>query len=430
MKNLLLTTLCIAGLHTGTAQAQSLPAPALPDLHNIEISGNITFADKPVANIQVEVLADGCSVPLDGIAQAKTDQHGHYRIILPRTSRYRQIAVNGYKSGSSNPRYATNCAEDGRIELFQDNEKKHHDIFLQPASPEERECITNGGRWAIINGSKACNIAYPDAGKPCTDDAQCISKRCLNELIEGTSDTNFCSRNTDDDMHAYFDVNANGGYYDYNDEKVYYTTSARLAAALKAREPDPPVEREQPSGWWFQQVSPTIDDTQGQPPVTPNNETHLKPVSKHETSSARRMVNAQGYCPPPEKESCYTENGSLIVPSALDILYAAPAGIIDHLRPVPLSPKDTTTIKSPVYTWRPNGYGYGYENYDLMLENNNGLVFTTKVTASAAGCASSGNCTFRPDKTLAVGHYSWWVSANSSNNLRSISGDSISFTVK
>lgn len=259
MKKLLLTTLCIAGLHTGTTQAQSPPVPFLPDLHNVEILGNITFADKPVANIQVEVLAYDCSVPLDVIAQAKTDQHGYYRIILPPTSRYRQIAVNGYSGGTSNPSYTTDCGEDGRIELFQNNEKKRHDIFLKPSSPEERECVTHGGRWAIINGSKACNVAYPDAGKPCTDDAQCISKRCLNELIEGTSDTNFCSRNTDDDMHTYFDVNANGGYYNY--EKSYYTISARLAAAMKARESYPPVEREQPNGWWFQQVSPTLDGT-------------------------------------------------------------------------------------------------------------------------------------------------------------------------
>lgn len=94
MKKLLLTTLCIAGLHTGTTQAQSPPVPFLPDLHNVEISGNITFADKPVANIQVEVLTYDCSVPLDVIAQAKTDQHGHYRIILPQTTRYHQIAVS------------------------------------------------------------------------------------------------------------------------------------------------------------------------------------------------------------------------------------------------------------------------------------------------------------------------------------------------
>ncbi|MBO0613013.1 hypothetical protein [Thiothrix fructosivorans] len=102
-------------------------------------------------------------------------------------------------------------------------------------------------------------MANPDAGKRCTDDAQCISKHCLNEHIDGTSDTNFCSRNTDDDMHTYFDVNATNGYYNY--EKSYYTISARLAAAKKAGEANPPIEREQPSGWWFQQVSPTLDGT-------------------------------------------------------------------------------------------------------------------------------------------------------------------------
>jgi hypothetical protein len=155
MKQRLLTILCIAGLHTGTAQALSLPAPSLPDLHNVEISGNITFADKPVGNIQVEVLAYGCDVPLEVIAHVKTDQHGHYRIILPQTTRYRQIAVNGYTSGSSNPRYATDCAEEGRIELHQDNEKKYHDIYLQSVSPEEQECVANGGRWAMMNGIKA-----------------------------------------------------------------------------------------------------------------------------------------------------------------------------------------------------------------------------------------------------------------------------------
>ena len=164
-------------------------------------------------------MLNDCSVPLYVITQAKTDQHGHYRIILPRTSPSLQIAVNGYQSGSSNPRYATDCAENGRMGL-QDNEKKHHDISLQPASPQERKCVTNGGRWVIIEGSKACNIAYPDAGKPCTEDTQCISKRCLNERINGTSDTNFCSRNTADDMHAYFDVNANGVYYDYTPKKA------------------------------------------------------------------------------------------------------------------------------------------------------------------------------------------------------------------
>ncbi|MBO0613012.1 hypothetical protein [Thiothrix fructosivorans] len=80
MKKLLLTTLCIVGLHTGTAQALSIAGLPLPDLHNVEISGNATFADKPVANIQVEVLAYNCSAPLEVIAQAKTDQHGYYRI--------------------------------------------------------------------------------------------------------------------------------------------------------------------------------------------------------------------------------------------------------------------------------------------------------------------------------------------------------------
>lgn len=71
MKKLLLTTLCIVGLNTDMAQALSLPAPSLPDLHNVEIFGNIFFEDKPVANIQVEVLAYGCDVPVDVIAQAK-----------------------------------------------------------------------------------------------------------------------------------------------------------------------------------------------------------------------------------------------------------------------------------------------------------------------------------------------------------------------
>ena len=45
----------------------------------------------------------------------------------------------------------------------------------------EKNCLAHGGSWdrVCLSRSLMCVMAYPDAGKDCTDGSQCISGRCL-----------------------------------------------------------------------------------------------------------------------------------------------------------------------------------------------------------------------------------------------------------
>ncbi len=87
---------------------------------------------------------------------------------------------------------------------------------------------------------------------------------------------------------------------------------------------------------------------------------------------------------------------------------AGPAGPSAPAAPMPSSPSGTITTASPTFTWTASA---GATSYWLLVQNLDSVAVNREVSASEAGCASGGTCSFKPNVTLRNANWSWFLKA-------------------
>lgn len=196
--------------------AYAKPAPLPPPLKNLEITGQITQAGKPMSGATVKAHFYNCDTKAQ--VSTLTNQSGYYKLIIPTYPRIVRTwrPFTKEELGGVNPaRLSRRVTFDVRpipvfVSLYNSSNvlevcaqalnggmatPRQSRFSLQlkglPQNPpkpsnnnnsitKQQQCQAQGGKWEMISrGVMGCKISYKDGGKSCTDAKQCISGTCL-----------------------------------------------------------------------------------------------------------------------------------------------------------------------------------------------------------------------------------------------------------
>lgn len=218
-----------------TQAVMALPPPPV----NVEITGQVLQANKPVAGASIKAYFYKCDSKLQ--ASTTSNANGYYRLVIPNYPKVvyfsrplppaellkfqqqfphtRPRNIRGYRPipiflstqapTTSNMKVCLEALKGGHETALKNrvNLKLNGIPAKTPTAPtppktptpptEQQKCQAQGGKWEFISrGVQGCNLSYQDAGRLCTDGKQCSSQVCLAKDRNPRANEGFCAANT------------------------------------------------------------------------------------------------------------------------------------------------------------------------------------------------------------------------------------------